>query len=298
MSENYVVLEIASVHPDPNQPRKNFPSKDIARLSRSINAVGQLQPIIVNPNDDGHVLEDGQMRLEALKKLGVKTVKAIVRERNGEEAVEKFMDQTVINDVRFGMGIEDTARAYQKSMDEGKSPYQVAEAHGKTERTIEKEISLLNLPTKCHQALDNGSLTKAVAYKLADMSHEFPPTGDGSIEEAFEKILGAKDVTSAIKKLETWAKKTRGDSTDTEDAKDNGTHADRKKAGQALNRFLKSCQTMMEKLDDPAWMQNACMGMAGKENYMELIKDTAETAVKCGKLVKDGLETYNANVTV
>lgn len=298
MSENLIVaMDIASVKPDPNQPRKNFPAKEIEKMARSISAVGQKVPVIVYPNGDGvsYFLKDGQMRWQSIQKLGKKTINCVV-EDPPEDANHNFIEQSVINDVRFGMGIVDTARAYQKMLDEGASLYIVAEAHGKTEKSVEKDISLLNLPTKCHQALDNGTLTKAVAYRLAEMSHEFPSTGKGSIEEAYEKSRTAKDVSSAIKKLESWARKQKEEDSPAESAKKNSSHADRKTAGQALNRFLTSCNTMLEKLEDSEFMMNACMGMKAKdsEKYMELLNETVEVSMKCSKLIKDGIETYVA----
>jgi len=294
MQENYVVLNLDEIHVDPNQPRKNFPARDIEKLARSINAVGQLNPIIVNPNENGYVLEDGQMRIHAHHKLGKKTINAIVRERDGNG--EKFLDQTVVNYVRFGMGIVDTAKAFKKSIEEdGMSLYQVAEANGKTEKSVEKDISLLDLPTKCHEALDSGRLTKAVAYKLAEMSKDFPPKGDGSIEEAFEKTLSAKDVNQALKRLDAWSQKTKGESTDTEKAKDNGDHKDRKKARKTLSSFLTAVEKMQKNLEDPEFMQNACMGMQEMKNYMELLEKTVETTFDCGKKIKDGIEIYKAN---
>jgi ParB family chromosome partitioning protein len=54
--------------------------QDIEQVARSIAALGLLQPIMVvkNPQGDGYDLLAGHLRLAACKKLGWKTVPAVV----------------------------------------------------------------------------------------------------------------------------------------------------------------------------------------------------------------------------
>ena len=50
-SNNYLELDIDSIVPDDNQPRKMFDDKSLFELSESIKNYGLLQPIIVRKND-------------------------------------------------------------------------------------------------------------------------------------------------------------------------------------------------------------------------------------------------------
>ena len=46
-----LALSVASIHPDPDQPRKHFDEQALADLAQSIKTHGLLQPIIVRLPD-------------------------------------------------------------------------------------------------------------------------------------------------------------------------------------------------------------------------------------------------------
>ena len=73
-----VELPVASIVPNPNQPRKSFDEDSIAELAKSIEQVGLIQPLMVRMNGQGYELIAGERRLRAVKSLGYETVSCIV----------------------------------------------------------------------------------------------------------------------------------------------------------------------------------------------------------------------------
>lgn len=72
----YVELELSSVYPNPNQPRKEF--KNIEELAGTIAEHGLLQPIVVERRSDGHMIISGERRYRAHLHNEARTIKAYV----------------------------------------------------------------------------------------------------------------------------------------------------------------------------------------------------------------------------
>jgi hypothetical protein len=71
-----VKLRIEDVHPDPNNPRDEM--THIPELAALIKMFGQLEPIIVRPYGDVHMLVQGERRWTAMKSLGLEYIDARV----------------------------------------------------------------------------------------------------------------------------------------------------------------------------------------------------------------------------
>lgn len=71
-------IEIALIDPDPEQPRKTFPSKIIQERAESLKRHGQQTPIIVIPQPNGrYLLFEGELRTKGANLLKWKTIKAV-----------------------------------------------------------------------------------------------------------------------------------------------------------------------------------------------------------------------------
>lgn len=67
---NPSMLDITSIHANPNQPRKIFKEEELHELSNSIKENGVIQPLIVVKADEGYELVAGERRLRASKLAG------------------------------------------------------------------------------------------------------------------------------------------------------------------------------------------------------------------------------------
>ena len=77
--------EVKSIHPYPNNPRKNDQAVDA--VAESIRQCEYMQPIIV---DENNVILAGHTRLKALQKLGVKECDCIIVSGLTEEQKKKY----------------------------------------------------------------------------------------------------------------------------------------------------------------------------------------------------------------
>ncbi|MBQ7373882.1 MAG: ParB-like nuclease domain-containing protein [Clostridia bacterium] len=99
LPNNVVDVEISAI--------KFSPIKENSLMDESVKAYGVILPVIVAEVDGGLKLIDGAKRLTALKKLGVKTVKAVVLKESKdvskelkkfekpEKVVEKIVEKVV-----------------------------------------------------------------------------------------------------------------------------------------------------------------------------------------------------------
>ncbi len=75
-------IQLENIEFDSNQPRKNFREESLEALSRSIEEIGQIQPIIVRPKDEKYIMIAGERRVRALKEKQKKSVWALVVDKN------------------------------------------------------------------------------------------------------------------------------------------------------------------------------------------------------------------------
>ena len=72
-------IDVDTITPNPNQPRKIFDEEKLQELSDSIKQHGLLQPIVVMLNSDGtYTLVAGERRLRATKLAGKGKIKAVI----------------------------------------------------------------------------------------------------------------------------------------------------------------------------------------------------------------------------
>ena len=81
-----LVVPPEHIHPNPRQPRREFPAEELAELAASLKTHGVLQPIVVTVRTDGgYELIAGERRLRAAKLAGLATVPVIVRDGDHSE---------------------------------------------------------------------------------------------------------------------------------------------------------------------------------------------------------------------
>lgn len=78
-------LAIASLRPDPEQPRKYLDPQALAELQVSIVRHGVLQPILVRKGAGGYIIVSGERRFQAAKMAGLATIPAILTDGNPVE---------------------------------------------------------------------------------------------------------------------------------------------------------------------------------------------------------------------
>jgi ParB family chromosome partitioning protein len=158
-------VPVASVSPNPHQPRMHFDEETLTELSASIAEMGVLQPILVRPLDDGTFeLIAGERRWRAAQRVGLATIPAVVRMTDDASSVEQAL---VENLHRQDLTALEEAAAYQQLLDEFALTHdQVATRVGKSRSAITNSLRLLGLPPAVQHLLADGQLSAGHARAL------------------------------------------------------------------------------------------------------------------------------------
>jgi ParB family chromosome partitioning protein len=147
--------------PNRFQPRQQFETDELAQLAESIKRNGVLQPILVRRKADGlFELIAGERRYRAAKLAGLKSIPAVVRNTNDEQAMELAL---VENLQREDLNPMEEARAYQRLTTEfGLTQEALAQKVGKDRSSVANSLRLLNLPNEIKELI--GSLKISVGH--------------------------------------------------------------------------------------------------------------------------------------
>lgn len=161
-------LPLASITPNPLQPRKAFSETELAELRASIASSGLLQPILVRPRGSGFELVAGERRFRAVQSLGWKEVPAQVRELDDQAvltlALIENLQRADLNPIEEAEGYQELVAKFSLTQQ------QVADAVGRDRSTVANTLRLLALPTSVRELLRNGQLTLGHAKALLGLS--------------------------------------------------------------------------------------------------------------------------------
>jgi ParB family chromosome partitioning protein len=165
MGARFADLPIASIEPNPRQPREVFEEEAQAELVSSIREVGVLQPVVVRELDAGHYqLVMGERRWRASREAGLDTVPAIVRDTTDDHLLR---DALLENLHRQQLNPLEEAAAYQQLLAEfGATHDQLADRIGRSRSQVSNTIRLLNLPTAVQRRVAAGVLSAGHARAL------------------------------------------------------------------------------------------------------------------------------------
>jgi len=150
-------VEVASIRPNPNQPRVHFDEQSLLELSSSIAEMGVLQPVLVRRLDSGaYELIAGERRWRAAQRAGLATVPAIVRTADNLNSIEQAL---VENLHRQDLTPLEEAAAYQQLIEDFQLTHeQLSSRVGKSRSAITNTVRLLGLPPAVqHRSSNDGS---------------------------------------------------------------------------------------------------------------------------------------------
>jgi ParB family transcriptional regulator, chromosome partitioning protein len=137
------VVALASVEPNPEQPRRYFAEDKLAELAVSILERGLLQPIVVRRRaEGGYQLLAGERRFRAAQLAGLDRLPAVVRE--GGDALEIAL---IENLQREDLGPLEEAEALAALVDRhGYSHREIADLLGKSRPYVSNTLAITRLP--------------------------------------------------------------------------------------------------------------------------------------------------------
>ncbi len=183
-------VPIASIRPNPLQPRVHFDEESMSSLAASIRELGVLQPVLVRTVEgepESYELIAGERRWRAARRAGLQTLPVLVR-TSGRD-VASLEEALVENLHREDLNALEEAAAYQQLIDEfGLTHEDVARRVAKSRTTVTNTLRLLQLPAGAQRALAEGTITAGHARALLG-------TPDRSLQEALVGRIVSEGLT-------------------------------------------------------------------------------------------------------
>lgn len=195
-SINEIALDL--IHPNPNQPRREFDEESLAELADSIRAIGIIQPITLRGLDDGtYEIIAGERRWRASRLAGLERIPAYVRTADDENVMEMALIENI---QREDLNAVEIALAYQHLLEQyGLTQDRLSERVGKKRSTVTNYLRLLKLPASIQLALQNRELDMGHARAL--LSLENPALQLKVFEEIQRDHPSVRKVEDMVKRL-------------------------------------------------------------------------------------------------
>lgn len=195
-------IEIALIHPHPEQPRRHFDADALQELADSIAKRGVIQPIIVRPHGTGYQIVAGERRWRAAQRAQLHRIPAIVRDFDEAETLEIALIENI---QREDLNPIEEAQAYRKLIgDYNHSQEALGRLVGKSRSHVANLMRLLDLPQAVQQAVVEQRISMGHARALigADNCEALARTVE-------EKGLSVRDTEALVRKAKTGASTTR-----------------------------------------------------------------------------------------
>lgn len=165
------VVPIEQLHPNPNQPRRQFTDGDLQDLAASIREKGVLQPLIVRPVAErpGHYeIVAGERRWRASQIAQRHEVPVLIRSFDDTEVLEVAIIENI---QRADLNAIEEAMAFRQLMERfGHTQERLAEALSKSRSYIANLLRLLNLPSGVQDLVVGGQISAGHARALITAS--------------------------------------------------------------------------------------------------------------------------------
>jgi ParB family transcriptional regulator, chromosome partitioning protein len=148
-----LLLPVANIDEDPEQPRHEFDTNALQELAETIRERGVRQPISVRPNlqQSGRwTLNFGARRLRASKLAGLETIPAFI------DTTADSYDQVIENEQREGLKPLEMALFIQKRLALGDRQADIAKHLGKSRQWVTLATALIEAPDWLLQAYREG----------------------------------------------------------------------------------------------------------------------------------------------
>lgn len=202
-----VAIDLDRIHPNPRQPRKDFPEEALAELASSLKEQGVIQPIVVRDRGDGHFeLIAGERRWRAAQRAGISRIPAVVRDVPDERMLELALIENV---QREELNPIEEAQAYRVLLDDlSLTQEAVADRVGKKRASVANTLRLLQLPRQVQEKIRRGRLSMGQARAILGI-----PAASRQIELA-ERV---EREGWSVRQVEAWvAREARGARADNE----------------------------------------------------------------------------------
>lgn len=198
-----IMMDIAKVEPNREQPRKKFDEDALLELAESIKQFGVLQPLLVQERDDYYEIIAGERRWRAAKMAGVKKVPVIIKKLTEQEIMEISLIENI---QREDLNPIEEALAYKRLLSEfNLKQDEVAERVSKSRTAVTNAMRLLKLNDKVQQMVIEEMLTTGHARALLGIEDQEKQYTIA--QKIFDEKLSVRDTEKLVKSLQNEKKK-------------------------------------------------------------------------------------------
>lgn len=171
-------IETEKIHPNPQQPRREFDEARLIELADSIREHGVLQPLVVTKIETEvptgtkveYQLIAGERRLLAAKMAGITQVPVIIRQAPTDS--EKLELALIENIQREDLNVIERARAFEKLINEFNFLQKdIARKIGKSREYVSNALRLLNLPLEIQKGLEEQIISEGHARAILTLQN-------------------------------------------------------------------------------------------------------------------------------
>lgn len=192
-----VMLRIADIEPNVNQPRKEFDEEALQDLAESIRGHGLIQPIAVRRQSSGlYQIIAGERRWRASRIAGLKEIPAIVFDASDARAQELALIENLqredLSPIEEALGLKSLIEDHNLTQEEA------ALRVGKSRPTVANSLRLLQLSEPVRDMLSIGALSVGHARTLLQLSEKLQiETASKIVKEG----LSVRQTETLVRKL-------------------------------------------------------------------------------------------------
>ena len=197
-SSNICEVDMDLIHPNPDQPRREFDDDSLQELAGSIRQVGIITPITLRDMGDGtYVIIAGERRWRASQKVGLQRIPAYRRTVDDENMMEMALIENI---QRQDLTALEISLAYQHLIEQyGMTQEQLSDRVGKNRATVTNYLRLLKLPAAIQMGLKNRDIEMGHARALLALDD---PTAQMKLFDEIKRLkLSVRKVEEMVKEL-------------------------------------------------------------------------------------------------
>jgi ParB family chromosome partitioning protein len=189
-------IPLASIRPNPDQPRGRFGEAEMATLVASIREHGVLQPVLVAETLDGYQLIAGERRVRAAQAAGLDRIPAVIRVLDDRSRLELAL---VENLQREDLDPIEAARGFRRLIDDlGFTHEDIADRVGRARSTVANTLRLLDLAGVVQLAIADGRISEGHGRALGGLS---PDHQEHVLGAVIDQELSVRQTEELVRRL-------------------------------------------------------------------------------------------------
>jgi ParB family chromosome partitioning protein len=192
-----IEIPIASISPNPHQPRAQIRDQDLVGLAASIEEHGIIQPLVVTTVADGYQLIAGERRWRAARLARLSEVPVVVKDVVPQEMLELAL---VENLQRADLNPLEEAMAYRQLTEEFElTQDQVARRVGRSRTAVSNTLRLLKAARAVQEALLEASISEGHARALLGLEQE--KAQEAALKTVLKNGLSVRQTEELVRRL-------------------------------------------------------------------------------------------------